>query len=129
MFLEAFGRSAAGRRTEQAGRRWTASSSHRLHTQTTPSSSSERQQHQQVGRRALTVCGQVVDQQGQEGDEHAGDDDVDHVEERFASDDQVEGDVLVLVALHGNVFVGVSLGGPVDDLPLTVLCASPRTKA
>lgn len=73
---------------------------------------------------ALTVCGQVVDQRGQEGDEHAGDDDVDHVEERFASDDQVEGDVLMLVALHGNVFVGVSLGGSVDDLPLTILCWS-----
>lgn len=76
----------------------------------------------QVDKCALTVCRQVVDQQGQEGDEHAGDDDVDHVEERLASDHQVEGDVLVLVALHGNVFVGVSLGRSVDDLPLTVLC-------
>lgn len=28
----------------------------------------------------------------------------------------------MLVALHGNVFVGVPLGRPVDDLPLTVLC-------
>lgn len=81
-------------------------------------------------QRALTICRQVVDQQGQEGDEHAGDDDVDHIEERFASDDQVEGDVLVLVALHGNVFVGVSLGGSVNDLPLTVLCRSqPADKA
>lgn len=81
-----------------------------------------------MDRRALTVGRQVVDQQGQEGDEHAGDDDVDHIEERFASDDQVEGDVLVLVALHGNVLVGVSLGGPVNDLPLTVLCRSPAKK-
>lgn len=74
------------------------------------------------GKCALTVSGQVVDEQGQEGDEHTGDDDVDDVEERFAFDDQVEGDVLVLVALHGNVLVGVFLGRPVDDLPLTVLC-------
>lgn len=81
----------------------------------------------QVDKCALTVCRQVVDQQGQEGDEHAGDDDVDHVEQRFASDHQVEGDVLVLVALHGNVFVGVSLGRSVDDLPLTILCG-PRNK-
>lgn len=28
----------------------------------------------------------------------------------------------MLVALHGNVLVGVSLGGSVDDLPLAVLC-------
>ncbi len=73
-------------------------------------------------KRALTVSGQVVDERGEEGDEHAGDDDVDDVEERLALDDQVEGDVLVLVALHGNVLVGVSLGRPVDDLPLAVLC-------
>lgn len=71
---------------------------------------------------ALTVSGQVVDERGEEGDEHTGDDDVDDVEQRFAFDDQVEGDVLVLVALHGNVLVGVSLGRPVDDLPLAVLC-------
>lgn len=89
---------------------------------------SEQQQHQQLDQGALTVCRQVVDQQGQEGDEHARDDDVDHVEERFASNDKVEGDVLVLVALHGNVFVGVSLGWPVNDLPLAVLCRSPAKK-
>lgn len=71
---------------------------------------------------ALTVSGQVVDERGQEGDEHTGDDDVDDVEERFAFDDQVEGDVLVLVALHGNVLVGVLLGWPVDDLPLAIFC-------
>lgn len=70
----------------------------------------------------LTVSGQVVDERGQEGDEHTGDDDVDDVEERFAFDDQVKGDVLVLVALHGNVFVSVSFRGPVDDLPLAVFC-------
>lgn len=85
-------------------------------------------EHHQVNQGALTVCRQVVDQQSQEGDEHAGDDDVDHVEERLAFDDQVEGDVLVLVALHGNVFVDVSLCGPVDDLPLTILCQSPAKK-
>lgn len=78
----------------------------------------------QADKCVLTVCRQVVDQRGQEGNEHAGDDDVDHIEERFASDDQVEGDVLMLVALHGNVFVGVSLCGSVDDLPLTILCWS-----
>lgn len=73
------------------------------------------------GGGALTVGGQVVDQRGQEGDEHAGDDDVDDVEERLALDDEVEGDVLVLVALHGDVLVGVPLGRPVFDLPLAVL--------
>lgn len=71
--------------------------------------------------RSLTVSGQVVDERGQEGDEDTGDDDVDDVEERFAFDDQVEGDVLVLVALHGDVFVGVPLGWTVDDLPLAIL--------
>lgn len=29
----------------------------------------------------------------------------------------------MLIALGGNVFVGVPLGRPVDDLPLAVLCA------
>lgn len=73
-------------------------------------------------KRALTVSGQVVDEAGQEGDEHTGNDDVDNVEQRFAFDDQVEGDVLVLVAVHGDVLVDVSLGRPVDDLPLAVFC-------
>lgn len=80
------------------------------------------------GEQLLTVCRQVVDQAGQKGDEHAGDDDVNDVEERFPFNDQVEGDVLVLVALHGNVLVGVFLGWPVDDLPLTVLCRHQRAK-
>lgn len=71
---------------------------------------------------ALTVSGQVVDERGQEGDEHTGYDDVDDVEERLAFDDQVKGDILVLIALHGNVLVGVSLGRTVNDLPLTILC-------
>lgn len=78
--------------------------------------------------RALTVSWKVVDQRGQEGDEDAGNDDVDDVEERLALDDQVEGDVLVLVALHGNVLVGVFLGWPMDDLPLSVLCGQQRRK-
>lgn len=77
---------------------------------------------------ALTVSRQVVDKRGQEGDEHTGDDDVDDVEEGFAFDDQVEGDVLVLVALHGNVLVGVSLSRSVDDLPLAVLCRKAARK-
>lgn len=77
---------------------------------------------------ALTVSRQVVDQRGQEGDEHAGDDDVDDVEERLALDDQVEGDVLVLVALGGDVPVGVPLGRPVHNLPLAVLCQAQSHK-
>ena len=69
----------------------------------------------------LTVGGQVVDERGQEGDEHTGDDDVDDVEEGLPLDDQVEGDVLVLVALHGDVLVGVPPGRTVHHLPLAVL--------
>lgn len=82
----------------------------------------------ELNRWTLTVGRQVVDERGQEGDEHTGNDDVDYVEQRLAFNDQVEGDVLVLVALHGDVFVGVSPGRTVDDLPLTVLCQHSKTK-
>lgn len=70
--------------------------------------------------RRLTVCRQVVDQWSEEGDEHTGDDDVDDVEQRFAFDDQVEGDVLVLVAVHRDVLVDVSFGRTVNDFPLAI---------
>lgn len=75
----------------------------------------------------LTVRRQEVDQRRQEGDEHTGDDDVDDVEQRLAFDDEVEGDVLVLVAVHRDALVDVSSGGSVDDLPLAIFCEISNT--
>lgn len=69
----------------------------------------------------LTVAWQVEDQVDHEGDEHAGYQDVDDVEERLAADDEVEGDVLVVGAVHRDVGVHIDLGGPVDYLPFPVL--------
>lgn len=69
----------------------------------------------------LTVAWQVEDQVDHEGDEHTGDQDVDDVEERFAADDEVEGDVLVVGAVHRDTGVHIDLSCPVDYLPFTVL--------
>lgn len=70
----------------------------------------------------LTVAWQVEDQVDHEGDEHAGYQDVDDVEERFAANDEVEGDVLVVDAVHRDAGVHIDLGCPVYYLPFTVLC-------
>jgi len=78
---------------------------------------------------SLTVSGQVEDKDGHEGNEDAGCDDVDDIEERLALDDEVEGDVLVLTALRGVVRVDVLAGRAVDDFPFTVLCQGTRHKA
>ena len=69
----------------------------------------------------LTVARQVEDQVDHEGDEHAGYQDVDDVEERLAADDEVEGDVLVVGAVHRDTRVHVEFGCPVHYLPLSVL--------
>lgn len=69
----------------------------------------------------LTVAWQVEDQVDHEGDEHTGYQDVDDVEERLAADDEVEGDVLVVGAVHWDTGVHVDLGCPVNYFPLTVL--------
>ena len=61
------------------------------------------------------VRGQVEDEHGQEGDAHAGDDQVDRVEESLATHSDVEGDVQV-----GLVAAGVELDVPGqggNDLP------------
>lgn len=69
----------------------------------------------------LTVAWQVEDQVDHEGDEHTGYQDVDDIEERLAADDEVEGDVLVVGAVHRDTGVHIELGCPVHYLPLTVL--------
>lgn len=71
---------------------------------------------------SLTVRRQEVDKRGQEGDEHAWDDDVYDVEQRLAFYDKVKGDILMLVALHWNVLISVSPGRLVNNLPLTIFC-------
>lgn len=69
----------------------------------------------------LTVARQVEDQVDHEGDEHAGYQDVDDVEERLAADDEVEGDILVAGAVHRDTGVHIDPGWPVHYLPLSVL--------
>lgn len=75
-----------------------------------------------AGRALLTVSRQVKDQVDHEGDEHAGDQNVDDVEEGLAADDEVEGDILVAGAVQRDTGVQVDPGWPVNDLPLPVLC-------
>lgn len=70
----------------------------------------------------LTVSRQVEDKDGHEGNEDAGCDDVDDVEEWLALDDEVEGDVLVLAALSGVAGVDVLAGRAVDDFPFAIFC-------
>jgi len=71
---------------------------------------------------SLTVCRQVVDERGQERDEHAGNDYVHNVEQRFASNDKVKCDILVLVAFHWYAFINVSPGRLVNNFPLAIFC-------
>lgn len=71
---------------------------------------------------SLTVSGQVEDKDGHEGNEDAGCDNIDDIEEWFALDDEVEGDVLVLTALRGVVRVDVLAGWAVDDFPFSIFC-------
>lgn len=71
---------------------------------------------------SLTVGGQVEDEDDHEGDEDAGCDDIDDVEERLALDDEVEGDVLVLAGVQGNVRVDVLAGWAMDDFLFPILC-------
>ena len=61
------------------------------------------------------VGGQVEVEDGDDGDEDAGDDDVEDVVQRLPLDDQVEGDVLVQVVTH------VLLAGLVTNVPLAAL--------
>lgn len=69
----------------------------------------------------LTVSRQVEDQVDHEGDEHAGHQDVDDVEEWLATDDEVEGDILVAGTVYWGTGVHVDPGWPVHYLPLPVL--------
>lgn len=69
----------------------------------------------------LTVAWQVEDQVDHEGDEDTGYQDVDDVEKRLATDDEVEGDILVVGAVYWDTGVHIELGCPVHYLPLTVL--------
>lgn len=69
----------------------------------------------------LTVGRQVEDQVDHEGDEHAGHQDVDDVEEGLAANDEVEGDILVAGAVQRGAGVHVDPGRPVHYLPLSVL--------
>lgn len=71
---------------------------------------------------SLTVCRQVVDERGQERDENAGNDYIHDVEQRFASNDKVKCNILVLVAFHRDVFINVSPGRLVNNFPLTIFC-------
>lgn len=76
----------------------------------------------QAGGGELTVSRQVEDQVDHEGDEHAGHQDVDDVEEWLAADDEVEGNVLALGAVQRGAGVHVDPGRPVHYLPLAILC-------
>lgn len=58
---------------------------------------------------------QVEVKDGDDGDEDAGEDDVQHVVQRLPLDDQVEGHVLVLIVVH------VLPARPVSDVPLASL--------
>lgn len=69
----------------------------------------------------LTVGRQVEDQVDHEGDEHAGHQDVDDVEEGLAADDEVEGDVLAAWTVQWDTEVHVDPGWPVHYLPLPIL--------
>lgn len=69
----------------------------------------------------LTVAWQIEDQVDHKRDKHAGNQDVNDVEEWLAADDEVEGDVLVAGAVHRDTGVHITLGCPVYYLPLTIL--------
>lgn len=69
----------------------------------------------------LTVGWQVEDQVDHEGDEHAGHQDIDDVEEWLSANDEVEGNVLVVGAVQRGTGVHVDLGWPVHYLPLPIL--------
>ena len=81
----------------------------------------EREQHGDAERDLLAaVGGQVEDEHREAGDEQAGDDEVDGVEERQATDDEVVGDVRVDLGA-AVVLLGVVGARGVDDGPLTAL--------
>lgn len=81
----------------------------------------ERQQHGDAQRDLLAaVWWQVEDQDGQAGDEQAGDDEVDGVEQRQAADHEVVGDVGVDL-VTAVVFLGVVGSYSVDDCPFSTL--------
>ena len=61
------------------------------------------------------IRGQVEVEDGDDGDEDAGDDDVEDVVQGLPLDDQVEGYIFVHVLIH------VLLAGLVADVPLTAL--------
>ena len=81
----------------------------------------EREQHRDAQCDLLpAVGGQVENQHGQAGDEQAGDDEVDGVEQGQAPDDEVVGDVGVDLSA-AVVFLGVVGARGVDDGPLAAL--------
>jgi len=81
----------------------------------------ERQQHGDAQRDFLTaVWRQVENQDGEAGDEQAGDDEVDGVEQRQTADDKVVGDVWVNF-VAAVVFLGVVGAHSIDNRPLSAL--------
>lgn len=66
------------------------------------------------------MCWQEVGQDDQGGDERAGQNDVDDVEERLPLNDQVECDLLVLQVFGGVLGIDHLPGWPVDDGPLAI---------
>lgn len=69
----------------------------------------------------LTVSRQVEDQVDHKGDEYAGHQYVDDVEEWLAAYDEVEGDILVAGTVQWGTGVHVDPGWPVHYLPLPIL--------
>lgn len=69
-----------------------------------------------------TLGRKKVDEDGDRGDEHAGSDDVDDIEEGLALDEQVEHHLLVARLLRWCYRIQQHLGWPVPDGPFPVLC-------
>jgi len=63
------------------------------------------------------IRGQIEDQHGQEGDAHAGDDQVDGVEQRLPPHGHVECDVQVGF-IAASVELDIANGGNLQDVPL-----------
>lgn len=70
----------------------------------------------------LTLGRQEVDQDNQGGDQHAGDDDVDDVEEGLALDDEEVVDLRVAGRLRAGHQGQALAGWAVPDGPLAILC-------
>lgn len=68
------------------------------------------------------IRGQVEVKDGDDGNEDAGEDDVQHVVQRLPLDDKVEGHLLILTVLH------VLPARPVSDVPLAALWRDGHSK-